>query len=142
MSLNPFGPAQWIGLGCLAVLILALAVVVRKEDHSRFDTQPSLRDAQAPFVEANTDTTRVTRIRFEGGKVIGGVRTVSIDAGQPIRLRVHSDLADEVRLHGFGVTKQVAAGGSVDLEGIAERRGRFRVHLENAAVRLAQIKVS
>jgi hypothetical protein len=59
-----------------------------------------------------------------------------------VLLIVNSDTADEVHLHGYDLSADVEAGGSVRIPFKADTPGRFEVELENLGVQLAEITVS
>ncbi len=44
-----------------------------------------------------------------------------------MRFRVESDVADEIHVHGFDITKEVAAGGSASFSFPADIEGVFEV---------------
>ena len=71
----------------------------------------------------------------DGGEPRGGVQELTYSAGEPIRFRVRSDIADEVHFHGYDVGKEVAAGGTVSFEVPATIAGIFEVELERQASR-------
>jgi hypothetical protein len=74
-------------------------------------------------VEPGTST---TRIQIQGGQVVGGPKTIEVTTDEQVRIVVSSDQGDELHLHGYDITKEVAPGGSVtfnfeaDLEGVFE----------------------
>lgn len=75
------------------------------------------------------------------GEPEGGVQELTYNAGEPIRFRVESDVADEVHFHGYDVGKEVAAGGSVDFNVPATIPGIFEVELEGAGEQIAAVTV-
>ena len=77
----------------------------------------------------------------ERGEPKGGVQELSYNAGEPIRFRVKSDVADEVHFHGYDVHKDVAAGGTVSFEVPATILGIFEVELEHAREQIAEVTV-
>ena len=58
----------------------------------------------------------VTRIRLRGGTVVGGAKDIEVAPGDTVRIVVASDAPDEIHLHGYDITRNVAPG----------RPGRFR----------------
>jgi FtsP/CotA-like multicopper oxidase with cupredoxin domain len=59
-----------------------------------------------------TETTRATpeTPRFERIAVEGQARTIRVDKGETVRIAVSSKTPDEIHLHGYDITKQVAPG--------------------------------
>jgi hypothetical protein len=80
-------------------------------------------------------------IVVEGGVPKGGVVRPKVDKGEKVRLVVRSDVADEVHLHGYDISKDVAAGGRATIVFVADIPGRFEVELEERGVQLADITV-
>ena len=75
----------------------------------------------------------VERIVVVGGKPRGGVERLSFKSGDRVQFRVTSDVADEVHVHGYDVSKDVPAGGSVRFSFPARIEGVFEVELEARA---------
>lgn len=99
--------------------------------------QPEAAKA-APEKKEPTIPTIVVR----GGEPVGGVAELSFDAGDVVRFKVTSDVADELHLHGYDISKPVAAGGSATFEFPAEIEGIFELELEERAVPLAELQVN
>jgi hypothetical protein len=84
----------------------------------------------------------VPRIVVVGGKPRGGVERLSFESGDRIRFTVKSDVADEVHVHGYDVTEDVPAGGSVRFSFPARIEGVFEVELEGLGQQIAELRVS
>jgi hypothetical protein len=85
--------------------------------------------------------TGVPVVVIAGGEPKGGVQELTYNAGEPIRFRVESDVADEVHFHGYDVGKEVEAGGSVSFDVPATIPGIFEVELEEAKEQIAEVTV-
>lgn len=85
---------------------------------------------------------RALTLTVAGGKVTGDTGTVKVRVGEPLELTVHSDVADEVHVHGVDVGKDVAAGGSVVIDFTQTAPGRFEVELEGRKQVLTRLQVS
>ena len=59
-----------------------------------------------------------------------------------MRLRVRSDVADEIHIHGYDLKKDVAARGSVQFRFTARIEGRFEIELEDAGTQIASLEVN
>lgn len=77
----------------------------------------------------------------EGGEPKGGVQELTYNAGEPIRFRVRSDVADEIHLHGYDVAKDVDAGGTAEFDVPADIPGIFEVELEGREEQIARVTV-
>jgi hypothetical protein len=82
-----------------------------------------------------------TTIVVAGGKPSGGVRSLKVKEGGIVRLRIQSDTADEVHIHGYDLHKDVAKGGSVVFDFQAKDAGKFEIELEAAKQQLAALLV-
>lgn len=84
----------------------------------------------------------VPTIVIRNGEPVGGINELEYNAGDTIRFKVDSDVADEVHFHGYDVMKDVAAGGSVSFDVPAEIEGIFEVELEGRKEQIAEIRVN
>jgi hypothetical protein len=85
---------------------------------------------------------KVATITVVNGRPKGGVQRITFAKGDRIRLKVNSDTADEVHIHGYDIHKDVEAGGSVRFSFPASIDGRFEIELENARQQLAELEVT
>src|SRR3989304_451844 len=79
----------------------------------------------------------VVRVTVTGGVPRGGIVRAKGDEGARVVLVVSSDVADEVHLHGYDISRDVAAGGTVRIQFTADVPGRFEVELEEPGARIA-----
>jgi len=90
---------------------------------------------------ATTPEPAVQTVRVVNGQPAGGIKTISYTKGDQVRLKVQSDTADEIHVHGYDLKKDVTAGGSVEFDFKATIEGRFEVELENAGTQIAMLEV-
>jgi len=83
----------------------------------------------------------VRTINVVNGQPEGGIKTISYDKGDQVRLKVSSDVADEIHVHGYDLMKDVEKGGSVQFSFTANIEGRFEIELENAGTQIANLEV-
>jgi hypothetical protein len=88
-----------------------------------------------------TDSTPVIEVRVAGGKVQGGVRRERVQSGDTIVLRVVADVADEVHLHGYDRSADVAPGKPAQIRFTADIPGVFEVELEQRKLKLLDLEV-
>jgi cytoskeletal protein RodZ len=81
-------------------------------------------------------------ITVVNGQPKGGVKTVSFKKDAQVVLKVQSDVADEIHVHGYDLKKDVTKGGSVTFTFKATIEGRFEVELENAGTQIANLEVT
>ena len=72
----------------------------------------------------------------------GGIKRVTVAKGDDVALVVHSDVDDEVHLHGYNLATDVAAGGVGRIEFVASVPGRFEAELEQRGVKIAELTVT
>ena len=83
-----------------------------------------------------------TTIVVKNGEPVGGVQDLEYSAGEQVRFKVDSDVADEVHVHGYDLMKDVPAGGSVSFSFPAEIEGIFEVELEDRGEQIAELRVN
>ena len=81
------------------------------------------------------------RVVVEGGKPVGGIRRATVKKGEKVAIVVHSDVADEVHVHGYDLKKDVAAGGTVRIVFPATIVGEFEVELESLGLPIVDFTV-
>jgi hypothetical protein len=151
--------AQRIGILAATVVVLILAfVLLRPGGDDGGSTAPSGSSststgsapaASAPSTSTATSTsTQATTappafktVRVVDGQPEGGIKTLSFQKGDRVRVRVVSDVADEIHIHGYDVAKDVEQGGSVQFSFPASIEGRFEIELENAGTQIANLEV-
>jgi hypothetical protein len=121
------------------------------------DDEPTVASATTTTAAAATDTTageappstttttpavRTIELGFAGGKVTGGVRTERVALGETVRLRITSDVADEVHVHTYDLIGAVGPDGPADIEVEATIPGRHEVELEDRGRVLVTLEVS
>ena len=92
--------------------------------------------------EENPPEPTLVRVVVVNGAPEGGIVRTKIDQGNRVLLVVRSDAADEVHLHGYDISRDVAAGGTVRIRFRAKVPGRFEVELEERGVQIAELTVN
>jgi hypothetical protein len=83
-----------------------------------------------------------TTIRVQGGKPVGGVKTVTVEKGDRARIEVTSpDTSGEVHLHGYDIMRDLKAGGRVRFSFDADAEGIFEMELESSHTQIAKLVV-
>jgi ABC-type glycerol-3-phosphate transport system substrate-binding protein len=81
------------------------------------------------------------RVVVKGGKPVGGIQRATAKKGQTVAIVVHSDVADEVHVHGYDLHKDVAAGGTVRIAFPATIPGVFEAELESRGLQIVEFTV-
>jgi hypothetical protein len=87
------------------------------------------------------DSTPTIEVRVVGGKPQGGVRREQVKTGETLVLRVTADVADEVHLHGYDKSAEVAPGKPAQIRFTADIPGVFEVELEQRKQKLIELEV-
>jgi hypothetical protein len=85
---------------------------------------------------------QIDRVVVRSGKPVGGVERLEYDSGERVRFSVRSDVADEVHVHGYNISREVPAGGSVRFGFPADIEGVFEIELEQRHVQVAELRVT
>ena len=76
-----------------------------------------------------------------GGQPQGGIARDSVAAGRNVVITVTSDVADEVHVHGYDLSADVAPRAPATIRFTADTPGRFEIELENSGVQIAELEV-
>jgi hypothetical protein len=80
-------------------------------------------------------------IDVTGGVVTPDLGRVNVPLGGLVRIKVTSDAADEVHVHGYDLFAEVGAGEDITLEFVADVPGIFEVEMEHARLALVELQV-
>lgn len=140
-----------IGIAAVAAVVVLFVVLAGGDDDSS-DNAATTTQAQpatgatgatgANGEQAKPAEPEVERIVVEGGKPQGGVQKLSYKKGDRIRFIVESDVSDEVHVHGYDISRDVPADGSVRFSFPARIEGVFEVELEAGKQQIAELRVS
>lgn len=90
----------------------------------------------------NSKTSSVAQITVKGGKPVGGIKNITVKKGEPVSFTVHSDVSDEIHVHGYNFHKDVKAGGQVSFSFPAKIDGEFVIELESRGEQIASLVVN
>ncbi len=96
----------------------------------------------APPATTTGDEPATIDVVVRGGAPVGGIQRASVPKGATVELVVHSDVADEIHLHGYDLTQDVAAGGVARITFVASVAGRFEAELEQRGVQILEVTVT
>jgi hypothetical protein len=122
-----------IGVGLVVVVAaVVLFVVLQGGGSSDSSKQPTVNGKAV---------SGVATIHVRDAKPVGGITQLDYTKGDQIRIKVVSDVADEVHLHGYDIGKDVKAGGSVTFDLPASLEGVFEMELESRQEQIAELRV-
>ena len=84
----------------------------------------------------------IETIVVRNGEPVGGVSELEYDAGEQVRFRVRSDVADEVHVHGYDVEEEIPTNGTATLSFPADIEGIFEVELHGIEKQIAELRVN
>jgi len=113
------------------------ATVTTQPETTTTETTETTTTTTEPEVEKPT----VVRIVVVNGAPKSGIVRETVEKGDRVVLVVESDVADEVHLHGYDISRDVAAGGTARIAFRATIPGRFEVELEKRCVQIADLTV-
>lgn len=140
------------GLGLIVSLFVALrsdddaaptaargtTVGITTAEASASTAPPATTTAPAPTTTAGPVELRYSVV---GGRPEGGIARDSVDLDRDVIVTVTSDSADEVHLHGYDLSADVAPGTPATIRFTADAPGRFEIELENSGVQIAELEV-
>ena len=105
-------------------------------------TSPTATSPVSPSPPPAAPARRVIDVMVAGGTVTGVGSRVPAKLGERLEVRVTSDVAEQVHVHGYDLTADVAAGGVASIEVDATIPGGFEVELEKSHKTLFQLRVA
>jgi hypothetical protein len=89
---------------------------------------------------APSTTTQRIDVEFAAGEVIGPAE-IQVQLGETVDVWVFSDVPDEVHVHGYDLTFELAAGVPSQISFVADVPGVFEVELHDAGTPLFDLEV-
>jgi FtsP/CotA-like multicopper oxidase with cupredoxin domain len=123
----------------VAALVVAVAafVIAQPGDEEDEPTQATTTTTTAPAETDDGGATatetepppppepEVTRIRIEGGAVVGGPETIEAEGGDTVRIVISTDAPDELHLHGYDIEREAEPGRPARFRFKADAEGEF-----------------
>ena len=104
------------------------------------EAPPATTEAPPATTASPPDTVRINYVIVDG-KPQGGIARDSVARGRTVVITVTSDVAEEVHVHGYDLSADVAPGAPATIRFVADAPGRFEIELENSAVQIAELEV-
>jgi FtsP/CotA-like multicopper oxidase with cupredoxin domain len=102
-------------------------------------TEPSSTSEAPTTTEGFAGT--VVEAKVTGSTVETASRRVRVDRGEKVRIQVEADRNEEVHLHGYDLSSDVAPGKPAIIDFTADAPGVFEVELEQARLKLFELQV-
>ena len=97
--------------------------------------------APAPTTTAAAGAGTVLAVTVRGGSVVEGASRQRATVNRPVTIRVTSDVADEVHVHGYDKKFDVAPGRTGEVTFVADIPGVFEVEFERSRRLLFTLEV-
>lgn len=142
-----------LGLAALAVLVVACGGDTTEPDTAPASTTTAVTETTTTSTPGSTTSTaapavtttiageHVFEITVSGSDVVGGGR-IGVLLGDTVTLRVTSDVADEVHVHGYDLRLELEAGVTGEVSFEATIPGVVEVELEEAGLVLVALESS
>jgi FtsP/CotA-like multicopper oxidase with cupredoxin domain len=135
-------------LGTVVAIVLAFVLLSPGGDDSKTASTVPTTTASTATTTPGTGGTPATAqpafttIRVGNGKPVGGVKTITVNKGDRVRIEVRSpDTSDEIHLHGYDLKRDLKAGGRVRFSFDANVEGIFEIELESAGTQIGKLVV-
>ncbi|MEV4188638.1 hypothetical protein AB0J28_45115 [Streptosporangium canum] len=120
---------------------LLLAACNVSTGHHNPGTDHSVATAPPAYDSYGAPQGPTVEIAITGRKVVPPPGRVEVARGQAVRLVVTSDVADEIHVHGFDLTRRLEPGRPVTVDVLADRTGLFEVETHDSGLVLTQLAV-
>jgi hypothetical protein len=143
-----------LALGCTVIALGAgfLLASCGSDDEAGDTTETTTETTTTQTTTQTTTETTTTqpppvdrpselRIRIVDGAPKGGILRKTVDKGDRVVVIVTSDVSDEVHVHGYDLSRDVAPGRRVRIAFRARLPGRFVIELEDRHAQIAELTV-
>jgi hypothetical protein len=131
----------WAGVA-VAAGVVALAVLAFGVAGCGGDDDEGEAAGTTPTTEAAATQPQRVEVVVEDAQPVGGVVHADIKQGTEVMLVVRADVEDEVHVHGYDVSAEVAPDQPAHISFRADIAGEFEVELEERTVPIAELAVT
>lgn len=138
--------------GALIVVAVVLFLILKPDSSDKSQKVTNSATAGVTGSTGATDSTQpkkakpkpppVPTVIVKNGTPVDGVLGIEVNKGDQITFKVISDVDEEIHVHGYDISKDVTAGGSVTLSFKADITGIFEAELENSGVEIARLQIN
>lgn len=137
------GAARVLVLPAVLAVLLAGCSAGSGPDAAAPTPAPSPASSPAPVADPSpTPTGTVIEVTYAGGEITGVGPRVEVPLGEPVTLRVTSDVVEQIHVHGYDLYVDLPAGGTGEVEFPADIPGAFEVELHDIGRPLFQLRVA
>ncbi len=124
----------------LAAAILAGAFLWLKPKTENQSKEPETNLSEQK--EQATPKPQEFQITIKENKIVSGNSVIRVKRDQEVKLKVTSDVAEELHLHGYDKTLDLEPNVQSELKFMADISGRFPLELHNAEVEIGALEVA
>lgn len=143
--------ARWAILAASIVVLVVMFLLLRPDDGSDGATptpsSPSTTEPSSPSdgvsatpSESQAPDRTIIEVTYRDGAVQGPT-SFTVTQGDRVRLLVHADVSDEIHIHGYDLSADVAPRGSGRIDFVANAAGVYEVELEGAGEPLFELEI-
>jgi hypothetical protein len=128
-------------------VLLVIAGCGSSDDKPAATSQPTTTSpatassSSASTTAASAPAGTVIEITVSGGQVAGGVKRVAVDVGKSVTIRVTSDVAEEIHVHGYDLKQDLTPGVPAEISFTADIPGVFEIELEHSGLKVAELQI-
>ncbi|HEV2951132.1 MAG TPA: hypothetical protein VGZ51_03420 [Actinomycetota bacterium] len=138
---------RWSILAATVAGLVVLFVLLRPDAAPEDDAPtpstpivtPSASESASPTQSPEPERT-ILEVTFRDGAVLGTTR-FTVTQGERVRILVRADVTDEVHLHSYDLSADVAPGDPARIDFVANVPGVFECELEGARELLFQLEI-
>jgi hypothetical protein len=106
------------------------------------EAPPATTAEPAPTTTAAPAGPVQLRYTVVDGRPQGGIARDKVELDSDVVITVTADVTDEIHLHGYDLSADVAPDSPATIRFKADAAGRFEIELENTGVQIAELEVS
>jgi hypothetical protein len=103
--------------------------------------RPQVSERPVPAASNPSQAKDIFDFVLKDGKLASGQSVIQVHRGEQVVLRIKSNTADELHLHGYDLQARITPQETAVLEFSANRTGRFTLELHEAQTELGALEV-
>ena len=142
-----------IAFGCVVIIAAVLFLILKPDHDSGPDSNSSNptstptgatgnTNAATPAADPKPPKPQVPTVAFENGEPDGGILKIDVDQGSTVTFKVTSDQPEEVHVHGYDLSSEVALGQPAQFRFDADLPGVYEVEMEQSGIPIAELEVT
>lgn len=134
-------PRGWLFVVAGGALLAALFVMLKPEPAPPSAAEAPAAPAATPAPASVPIGPRLFDLTVKNGRLESGPTVIKVTEGDELIVRITTDQADDLHLHGYDLHAHLKPGAATELRLVANRTGRFEYELHKAHVDLGVLEV-